>query len=135
MNITKDIISDLLPLYVASECSGDTRALVEEYLRQHPEEGAELRRIMSTSVGGAVQPAKSLPEMEVLRNARRRVRRWAWLLALAIFFSLTPFSFVFGQGGHFWLLRESPVSAAIYGIVGIAFWVAYFIFRRRSRTF
>jgi hypothetical protein len=37
MNITRDVILDLLPLYVAKEASADTSALVEEYLRTDPE--------------------------------------------------------------------------------------------------
>ena len=37
MEVTKDVILDLLPLYSADEASADTRALVEEYLAAHPE--------------------------------------------------------------------------------------------------
>ena len=51
MNITKNIINDLIPLYFANECSADTRALVDEYLQQDPEQAAMLRRIASTPVG------------------------------------------------------------------------------------
>ena len=36
MNISPDVISDLLPLYLAGEASAGTRALLEEYLREHP---------------------------------------------------------------------------------------------------
>ena len=54
MNVTKDIISDLIPLYAANECSADTRALVEEYLRGNPKEAEELQRIMSTPIPSTV---------------------------------------------------------------------------------
>lgn len=37
MNITRNVILDLLPLYLANEVSADTRALVEEYLESDPE--------------------------------------------------------------------------------------------------
>ncbi len=37
MELTRDVILDLLPLYVANEASSDTRALVEEYLKTDPE--------------------------------------------------------------------------------------------------
>jgi anti-sigma factor RsiW len=37
MKITRDVIEDLLPLYLADEVSADTRALVDEYLRTDPE--------------------------------------------------------------------------------------------------
>ena len=37
MNITRNVILDLLPLYVADEVSADTRALVEKYLETDSE--------------------------------------------------------------------------------------------------
>src|SRR4029077_7540453 len=37
MNITRDVINDLWPVYAAGEASADTRLLVEEFLRQNPE--------------------------------------------------------------------------------------------------
>lgn len=33
MKITRNVIEDLLPLYLAEEASADSRALVEEYLK------------------------------------------------------------------------------------------------------
>ena len=37
MKITRDVILDLLPLYIANELSEDTRSLVDEYLETDPE--------------------------------------------------------------------------------------------------
>ncbi len=37
MEITKNVILDLLPLYAANEVSADTRALIEKYLETDPE--------------------------------------------------------------------------------------------------
>lgn len=37
MEITRNVIEDMLPLYLADEASADTRALVEEYLKTDPE--------------------------------------------------------------------------------------------------
>jgi hypothetical protein len=34
MNITRDIVLDLLPLYLADEASGDTRTAIETYLQE-----------------------------------------------------------------------------------------------------
>ena len=41
MKVTRDVIYDLLPAYFAGEVSGDSRALVEEFL----ETDVELRRM------------------------------------------------------------------------------------------
>ena len=134
MKITKDVISDLFPLYVTDACSPDTRLLVEEYLRTNPDQAQDLRRISSTTVPKPPLNPASLDEVRSLREARRRVRRRSWLLALAIFFSLTPFSFLATGGRVYWLFREAPQSAIVYGSLGVACWVAYAIVRNRSRT-
>ena len=37
MNLEREVIVDLLPAYFSGEASAATRALVEDYFRQHPE--------------------------------------------------------------------------------------------------
>ena len=59
MNVTKNVIADLFPLYAENECSPDTRALVDEYLRSHPQDAEELRQIMSSPMPKAGPPASS----------------------------------------------------------------------------
>ena len=134
MNVTKEIINDLIPLYVANECSADTRALVEDYLQQNPKQAEELRRVMGTSVPHAVADAKSLDEVRSFREARRRLRRRTWLMAFAICFSLAPFSFVWTSGRVWWLLRDATASAVVYAALGVVFWVVYGVQRSRSRS-
>ncbi len=132
MNITNDIINDLIPLYVANECSADTRALVEEHLRNNPRRAEELRRIMGTPIGGAVPPPKALLETQAFREARKRLRVRSALMALAIFFTLAPFSFVSLKGQTWMLVRDEPKAAAVYFAVGVACWIAFVINRRRA---
>jgi ferric-dicitrate binding protein FerR (iron transport regulator) len=134
MNVTKEIISDLLPLYAANECSRDTRALVEEYLQQHPEEARELRAIMTTALPKTTLPTKDLAETQAFREARRRLRRRSWIMGLAIFFSLAPFSFYKAGDHSSWLLRDSPLSALAYAVCGVVLWGFYFMERRRARS-
>jgi hypothetical protein len=134
MNVTKEIIDDLIPLYVANECCADTRALVEDYLQRNPQRAEELRRVMATSVPQAVSSANSLDEVRSFREARRRLRRRSWLMAFAIFFSLAPFSF-FSTGERTWcLLRDAPASAAVYASLGVVCWTIYAVERYRSRS-
>jgi hypothetical protein len=134
MNITKDIINDLWPLYAANECSPDTRALVEEYLQRNPREAEELRRITETSFAATPLPPIRSDEVRSLREARRRFRRRSWLLAFAIFFSLAPFSFSHTGDKNWWMLRDAPHSALVYGVLGVLGWVAYAAERYRSRS-
>jgi hypothetical protein len=135
MNITKNIINDLIPLYFANECSADTRALVEEYLQHNPEQAGELRRIINTPVPGPVPPAKNLDEVRAFRQTRRSLLRRSWLMALAIFFSLAPFSFFSADGRSWWFLRDATASALVYAAIGVGFWILYAVERSRSRSF
>ena len=43
MNITREIILDLLPVYLSGEASPATRSLVEEYMKQDPELARRIR--------------------------------------------------------------------------------------------
>jgi hypothetical protein len=132
MNVTKEVITDLFPLYVANECSKDSRALVEHYLRDNPGQAEELKRIIETSVPGGKAQLAGAEEVRTLREARRRVRRQSWVMGLAIFFSLVPFSFLVTGGKIYWVFRESPSTAIIYALLGILFWGAFFLMRRAS---
>lgn len=134
MNVTKDVITDLYPLYIEKECSADTRALVEEYLHRHPKDAEELRRIISAPLPVVAPPAKDLDEAQSLREARRLVRRRSWLMGCAIFFSVAPFSFVVSNERSWWMLRDAPGSALIYAALGVVFWIIYAVQRRRSNS-
>jgi hypothetical protein len=134
MNVTKDVINDLFPLYVEKECSADTQALVEEYLQRNPQHAEELRRVMSTPLPRSVPPAKDLDEARALREARRLVRRRSWLMGFAIFFSLVPFSFLHTGEKTYWLFLEMPMTALIYGTLGVIAWIVYAVMHCRSNN-
>jgi hypothetical protein len=59
MNVTRDVVSDLWPVYEAGEASADTKALVEAFLAQDPAFGAALRGNLA------------LPRMEVRMSPDR----------------------------------------------------------------
>jgi hypothetical protein len=88
MKPTRDVILDLWPLYESGEASADTRALVEQHLREDPELARLLREAGGT---GVLRPGpQALPqdaEMETLVRARRLVdcRRGALLIGLTLF--------------------------------------------------
>ena len=56
-------------------------------------------------------------------------------MALAIFFSLTPFSFIFSDGHSWWMLRDATGSALVYAVLGVIFWAIYAVERERSNGF
>jgi anti-sigma factor RsiW len=135
MNITKNVITDLYPLYAENECSADTRALVEEYLHANPAHSEELHRIMATSVPPARLSQAQLDEAAALRKARRALRLRGTVMGFAIFFSLCPFSVQHNPGKTHWLFLESPLQAVLFAGIATALWVLYATMKRRSRIF
>lgn len=132
MNISNDIIQDLLPLYAANECSADTRLLVDEYLAQHPLEAEELRRSMNGTIASVAPKSVLLSEMSSLRRSRKQLQLQSLLMGVAIFLTLAPFSFFHMDGKTTWLFAKSPVSAAAYLACGASFWLAYVVVRQKS---
>jgi len=93
MNVTGEVILDLLPVYLAGEASPATRVLVEEFLRQDPELGRDVRRQMVENLAVVAPP--SLPpdlELSALRRTRGLIFWQRRLFGFAILFSLLPLS-------------------------------------------
>ena len=136
MNVTREIVKDLLPLYVSGEASPDSRALVESFLRGDP----ELSRLADALRAGELPPLSkaSVPPdagRAALEKTKGLLRRRTWLLALSLFFTGLPISFVFDSNGlRFPLLRDAPVFASASLVVAVALWIAYGATTRRLRV-
>jgi anti-sigma factor RsiW len=141
MNITRDVINDLLPAYLYGEVSADTRVLVEQFLEQNPEfarsvpqrkkEDSEYRGLLE----GADMTFSPDLEMRTLTRTKTMLARRNWLFALALAFSVVPVSFTF-DGGHItWMMvRDVPRMALTYWAVAAALWLALLTTNRRLRT-
>jgi hypothetical protein len=87
--ITRDVILDLLPLYLADEVSADTRTLVEKFLESDPEllEIAEKSAAMELPEDIPI-PLKKEDQMEAYKEAQRlifqRTAIWASLIAVGL---------------------------------------------------
>jgi len=124
MNITRDVITDLWPVYVAGEASADTRALVEAFLRQDPEfarlvEGPGIDDLRRHDPG---RPAPD-HEAQALRRTKRLLHGWDWLLFLAMMFSC----FAFGRIVSDTSWDVSPVNFIITASIAATFWAAFFV--------
>lgn len=137
MNITHDVITDLLPLYLAGEASPDTRKLLEEYLRDHPAFAAEIRTHAekSTALLAATLSPSFDQEKATLQRVRRFNRRRSYVLAFAITCTLMPFAVGFNHRHPVWLMmRDAPHQAALFALVAAGCWIAYAVMGRRVRT-
>jgi hypothetical protein len=140
MNVTREVILDLLPIYQSGEASPATRTLVEEYMKQDTELAERIRLQLSENLAKAVPPTL-LPDLELrsLRRTRRLLGWQKWLFGLGIFFSAMSLSNEFSfEGGHLkefhFLLQDYPFEFGTCVVLGLACWIAYFSIRRRLRT-
>jgi len=130
MELSEDVVLDLMPLYLGQSVSGETRRLVEGYLAVHPEFAARFAR---QSAG-----ADSRFEVEALRRTRAALRQRDVQLAFAIACTVAPFTFwVDGRasGTHVWfLLRELPSLAMMLWVMAAGFWAGFGVWTRRTRA-
>ena len=83
LNVTRDVVADLWPVYESGEATADTRALVDEFLANDPAFGATLRATppVSPPVPDVMPDAK----LAALKRTRDLVQGNAWLRGLRLF--------------------------------------------------
>lgn len=125
MNVTRNVVNDLLPLYQAKEASEDSRALVEEFLRENPEFQREILERAARAESLLAQPLPTLDpslEMATLKRTRRFIRARIVFLSLSIACGLVPFSFAVDSHGLRWILwRDYPNLAMNFIIWSLIF--------------
>ena len=140
VNVTREVVMDLLPLYRSGEASPATRAVVESFLEQDQELAQRIRGPWLENLRRAV-PSGLPPELEL--KAFRRTRRllvWQrWLIGFGMFFTALALSvqFTFSNGRvedlHF-LARDHPAAFAVCAALGISCWIGHFALRRTLRS-
>ena len=135
MNITENIINDLMPAYFSGECSGDTKRIVEEYFQDHPEFALQSRKQYENPFADKSLPRlKAESEVKALKFTRRLIKIRSTILGFAIFFSLAPFSFYHSGKQNFILIADRPAEAAVYAAIGLGLWMVYFGMKRKMRV-
>ena len=85
MEISRNVILDLLPLYIANEASPETRALVEQYLENDPELATIAQKLSSSELLKEVPiPITKEHEMEAYEEAKLQQRRYIITLVAVI---------------------------------------------------
>ena len=110
MEVTRELVTELWPDYVAGSLSPATRAVVETFLAQDPELARQLR------------------ETEPAGDGRGRWPMHLWLLVMAMLFSF----FAFGRIVSDTSWDVSPIGFAIMaGIAGLM-WIAFLVTLTRT---
>ena len=99
MEITRNVILDLLPLYSANEVSADTRALIEEYLETDPELANIAKQLKTMEKPAEIPTSFSRnDEMTAYKKARRLQTLYAIILAGVLsILAITIVAFFFGS--------------------------------------
>jgi hypothetical protein len=130
MNVTREVVTDLLPIYLSGEASGDTKALVEDYFRQDPDFERIARNVAAPlETLRAAAPIAASPERKKrdLESVFLGLRRRKWLFGVSLFLTLSPLSFDFTHGHIVSLmLRQAPWHAAFDWSLAAVLWFLYF---------
>jgi hypothetical protein len=130
MNVTREVVTDLLPIYFAGEASGDTKVLVEDYFRQDP----DFERIARTAATPletlrAAAPIAASPERKKrdLESVLWGLRRRTWLFGGSLFLTLVPL-WPYSTQGHIVspMVRDAPWEAAFQWSFAAVLWFVYF---------
>lgn len=134
MTVTRDVVRDLLPVYLSGDASADTRRFVDEYLAGDLALAQEVEAARGQDFGLPATPAPSTSaEKEALDETRRRLKHRTSTLVVAAIFTVLPLTFVFDESGiTFVLVRDKPVVAAAWWVTATVMWISHFVIRRRT---
>ena len=129
MNVTRDVITDLLPVYFSGEASEDTKQLVEIYFRENPDfEGIARAAAMPLEQLRRTAPVAAEAEREKsdLQWARKEFLRRRMVFGVALFFTLAPLMTVFENGRLDWtaFVNDRWLLALFWCVAGL-FWLQY----------
>lgn len=133
MNITHNVIKDLLPIYLAGEASEDSRALVEEWLRTDPQLARLAREAGRLDLPPVAQPVPTA-EKAALTRTRRWLRGRMILLGVCIYVTTLPLTVVFDKHGFKGPLIEDWPERTVVLVLAAALWAAFIGLSRRLRV-
>jgi len=136
MTVARDVIIDLLPLYVEGEASEETRRLVEEGLAEDAELQAMCHSMRQHDRALRSLQTRSLEQLEkvALERTRTALRRKNTVLGIALAYLFAPLSFVYRDGHFAWIMiRNNRDIAITFLAISLVLWVVYFGFWRQTR--
>lgn len=140
MTVSRDIILDLLPVYLAGEASAATRVLVEEFAASDRDIADRIHAERRALLEGFPTAAAPLPlELKTLKRTRRLLSLQRWLFGLALAAAAVGLSFEYRTSGsrvteaHL-MLRDYPMTFGSALAISAVCWVGYAILRRRIRA-
>jgi anti-sigma factor RsiW len=134
VNISRDVIKDLLPVYLAGDASADTRALVESHLKIDPDLASDVKAARATSLG-LPETATPSAEKQALEATRQLLKSRTSTLVVAMIFTVLPLTFVFhGTRITFFMIRDAPAIGVTWWMTAAIMWMWHLKIRHRLRV-
>lgn len=138
MNVSREVVTDLLPLYFSGEASEDTRQLVEEFFRENPDY-ERVARAAAKPLEDLRNASRAAPEAE---KEKREMECLGWELRSrrvflfgALFFTLWPLVSLVSENLGVWLGAPHTWGGRVVGWCGAAFfWLLYILRRDRKNV-
>jgi len=134
VNISRDVVKDLIAVYLAGDASADTRAFVESYLKTDPELAKDVEAAGHATLG---LPPTHMPtaEKQALEATQQQLKVRTSTLVVAMIFTVLPLTFVFhGTTITFLLIRDAPVIGIAWWATAAIMWIWHVRLRRRLRV-
>ena len=96
MEITRNVILDLLPMYLANEVSSDTRELINKFLKTDPELANVVKHSKEKKILTDIPvPIKQEDELKTFRKAKMLILLHTLIIAGVISISIIAAIFIF----------------------------------------
>jgi anti-sigma factor RsiW len=128
MTVTRPVIVDLWSSYASGEASAETRALVDEFLRDDPELARQLRRDPLAAIQAPPPPPDT--ETRAFARARQQLRGYPRMLQMALIFSGLAFGRIISDTS--W--DVSPRNFIVTASIAACFWIAFLVSLWRMRA-
>jgi hypothetical protein len=136
MNVTQNVIHDLVPAYLAGDASADTVALVDEFLRLNPDFARTVEALRAHPLPEVAIALPPTQEKKALSMTKKLLHWRGILMGLAIFLTVLPLSFRFDDGRITWtFLHDLPrVATALVCLAALSCWAGFLYLRRRLQV-
>jgi hypothetical protein len=134
VNISRDVVKDLIAVYLAGDASADTRALVESYLKTDPDLAKDVEAAGHATLG---LPPTQMPtaEKQALEATQQQLKVRTSTLVVAMIFTVLPLTFAFhGTTITFLLIRDAPVIGLAWWATAAIMWIWHLRIRRRLQV-
>lgn len=124
--IPRDVVLDLLPLYIENEVSETTRTLIEEYLKTDPQLATLAEQAkQAASLQEIPAPLNKETEMKSIKKGKKLMTQHNVFLGFAVFTTFLTFpAFVS-------LRDEDPFAPFFIAGIALIFWIAFLIVNKK----